>query len=430
MSRPLPHRGGRDPLPSSTTLMPDDPFDWNQPVHVPAFSRQPEDDEVVIGHPLRGSFLALPKEAVEILDLLAAGRSVAEARDEFALRHGETPDVQDLLSVLAQHEFVHRRGRPASAPEASVPPAGRFHFESLPQSWARLFVHPATLATVAVLIACSVAVAARNPEIVPGWRALVFPQSMGLMVLGLITAALLTTFFHEMAHLTAARARGVSCRLGIGHRLWILVAETDMSGLWTLPRRQRYLPLLAGMLLDAATAAVLLLVFHAAAIDLLVLPQLLLDFLRALWMIYALRIAWQFFFFVRTDVYYVCANAFGCKNLMRDSEDLLRSLALRLLGRPGAVDQSHIRSGERRAIRAYAVLWLVGRAFALVVLFTVSLPVLFDYVRIVVTNLRRGPAIGLGPYAESILIAAVSLTTTLAGFVLWLRSLRQGRRAS
>jgi hypothetical protein len=40
-----------------------------------------------------------------------------------------------------------------------------------------------------------------------------------------------TVFLHEMAHLVAARgAVGVSSRLGISHRLWYLVAETDMTG--------------------------------------------------------------------------------------------------------------------------------------------------------------------------------------------------------
>lgn len=406
------------------------PFDWDQPVHVPPFSRQAEDGEVVIGHPQRGTFLALPEDAVEILDLLAAGRSVAEARQEFERRHGEDPDIQDLLAVLARHGFVAGARPAGELAEGPAPPPLRFHFASLPERRARLFVHPLTLGTVAALVVWAGAVALRHPELVPGWQALVFGESTGPMILLLMAAALFTTFFHELAHLTAARARGVSSRLGIGNRLWMLVAETDLSGLWSLPRRQRYLPLLAGMILDAAGAALLILVLHVDAVGWVDLPARLLDFLRALWMVYFLRIAWQFFFFVRTDVYYVFANAFGCKSLMRDSEDLLRNLARRLLGRSAAVDQSHIRPAERRAIAAYAVLWLLGRVFALAVLFTVTLPVLVDYVRLVLADLRRGPVAGLASYAESLLIAVVSLTITFAGFALWLRGLRQGRRSS
>ena len=50
-------------------------------VEVFPFTRQPEGDEVVIGRPDIGVFLALPAEAVEILDDLAAGRSVGGFRD-------------------------------------------------------------------------------------------------------------------------------------------------------------------------------------------------------------------------------------------------------------------------------------------------------------------------------------------------------------
>lgn len=404
-------------------------FPWHDGVHVPPFTRQIEDGEVVIGHPQRAVFLALPVEAVEILDLLAAGRTVAEARDAYQSSHGEIPDIQDLLSTLADQGFVAASRASRGDVEQEAQPPVRFHFVSLPQSWARLAVHPVTGGIVLGLIASAAVVALRRPDLVPGWRALVFPRSTSAMVLLLMGAALLTTFFHEMAHLTVARARGISSRLGIGNRLWVLVAETDLSGLWSVPRRQRYLPLLAGMILDAATAALLILIFYADATGLLPLPVPLVGFLRALWMIYVLRIAWQFLFFVRTDIYYVFAAAFGCKNLMRDTEDFLRNTAHALLGRPLTVDQSSIRAGEWRAIRGYALLWLAGRGFAIVLLFTVTLPVLLSYVQILVTNIRNGPVAGGASYTESILIAATSLTVTLAGFALWFRSFRQSRRS-
>ena len=57
-------------------------------------------------------------------------------------------------------------------------------------------------------------------------------------------------FVHELAHLIAARAVGVNSRMGISHRLWYLVAETDLTGLWSVTRNQRYLPMLAGMIVD------------------------------------------------------------------------------------------------------------------------------------------------------------------------------------
>jgi putative peptide zinc metalloprotease protein len=268
-----PHVGADGPS-SGASSEPAAPVEhaWHEPVHVPPFTRQIEDGEVVIGHPERAVFLALPEEAMEILDLLGEGRTVAQARDAYQQRHDEVPDIQDLLSALAQQGFVAacRTEVPEVAGEA--PSVVRFHFASLPENWARLVVHPVTGGAILTLVGSALAVAFRHPDLVPGWQALVFPQSIGPMVLLLMVSALLTTFFHEMAHLTVARARGISSRLGIGNRLWVLVAETDLSGLWAVPRRQRFLPLLAGMILDTTSAALLILVFQAAAIGLLSLP--------------------------------------------------------------------------------------------------------------------------------------------------------------
>jgi len=52
-------------------------------VEILPFTRQPEGDEVVIGQPETGVFLALPAEALEILDDLGVGRSVGAPQANF-----------------------------------------------------------------------------------------------------------------------------------------------------------------------------------------------------------------------------------------------------------------------------------------------------------------------------------------------------------
>jgi hypothetical protein len=50
----------------------------------------------------------------------------------------------------------------------------------------------------------------------------------------------LTATVHELAHLAAARSLGVPARIGLSTRLFYLVAQTDVSGIWAAPRRARY----------------------------------------------------------------------------------------------------------------------------------------------------------------------------------------------
>ena len=63
---------------------------------------------------------------------------------------------------------------------------------------------------------------------------------------------------HECAHWLAARAVGVPARIRISRRLFFLAFETDLTGLWSVPRRRRFGAILAGMALDAAILAVVL----------------------------------------------------------------------------------------------------------------------------------------------------------------------------
>src|SRR5205823_1988045 len=105
--------------------------------------------------------------------------------------------------------------------------------------------------------------AAADPGIVPGPQALVFHAHIALMALALVAAAAAGLYLHELAHLLAARACGVPARIRPGRRLWFIVAETDMTGIWLASKRQRYLAFLAGPLADVVSAAVLLVLLWA-----------------------------------------------------------------------------------------------------------------------------------------------------------------------
>lgn len=409
------------------------PFGDDQRVAVQVFSRQQGGEEVIIGRADAGVFLALPPEAVQVLDDLAAGRTVGEARELYRQRHGETPDLGEFLELLAGKGFVRARAADAVGGEASTAtasgPVRKYHFENLPAWVARAFFGPVALALYALVIAAAAVAAALDPSLVPGRMALYFEHYRTPKLLAVIGFSVVTLFVHEMAHLLAARAVGVKARMGIGHRLWILVAETDLTGLWAVPKRQRYLPLLAGPLSDLVSGALLLLLLGAARHGLLHLPALAVELLRAVFFSYVLQFSWQFLMFVRTDFYYVVAAAFDCKNLMGDTEVFLRNLAARVVERP-PVDQSHIPAGERRVIRLYSLVWLAGRALAFAFLFMVALPLSVVYVVDVSAVLRAGLAAGPVAYVDTLLLTTFTLTLYAAGMVLWLRSLSRRWRFS
>jgi putative peptide zinc metalloprotease protein len=397
------------------------------------FTRQVEGEEVVIGRVDTGVFLSLPPDAIEILDLLAAGETVGGAQEIYRQRHGETPDMEDFLGFLQSKGFVRPwkdlpppPGATGAGPGAMAgpPQQRRYHFTNIPQSVAQALFGPVALLVMAFLIALATIAVAQAPVIFPGRSSLFFRHDKTLMMLGLVLIGYATVFIHEMGHLVAARARGVSSRIGINRRLWVLVAETDMTGLWSVPRQQRYLPMLAGPLVDLSSAAIMLLCLFAAYRHWIALPIPALELLSAMCFMYMMRLLWQCFLFVRTDFYYVIANFFGCKSLMQDTQVYIQNQILRLLAPARRrVDQSHLPEKERRVIHAYSWVWLLGRMLALVSLLFITIPVMLKYL----TSCSKGLLAGFsaGPYAffDALFTFTFIVVPIVIGLVWWLASM-------
>jgi putative peptide zinc metalloprotease protein len=396
-------------------------------VSVASFSRQTEGDGVIIGIAETGAFLVLPADAVEILDHLAAGKTVGEAQAAYLQKYGENPDMADFLQALEKKGFVRplASGFPAQGIQARLeaPRASqrRHHFDRIPRSVAAVLFGTTAVKICWLIIILAVLASAFEPGIVPDRNALYFARNRTLNAFSLFFLGYVAVFLHEMGHLIAARAVGVGSRMSIGHRLWILVAETDLTGLWSVPKQDRYLPLLAGPLVDAVSASLLLLTLFAHARAWIALPGAVAPLLEALVFLYIMRILWQCFFFVRTDFYYVIASFFNCRNLLADTETFLGNKLARF-GFLSPRGQDHIPPAEMRIIRAYSPIWLTGRLLAFWVLFFVTLPVAFRYLQDIVHTFRIGYSADAYAFVDSILLILLTLTPLAGGLYLWLRS--------
>ncbi|HEX7150008.1 MAG TPA: hypothetical protein VF618_00870 [Thermoanaerobaculia bacterium] len=390
-------------------------------VIVEPLSRQPEPDGILVGRKDTATFLLLPEEAVQILDDLATGMTVGEAQRRHQQQHGETPDMEDLLTAVEEAGFV----RPAGSAKSQATPALKaYHFEWISERWARRLTAKPLLLTGALLTLFAVAALILQPSIIPSWRAAYFPTNTAAGLLFLMVMGLFTTFLHEMGHLIAARARGVSCRFGIGNQLWFLTWETDMTGIWALPRTQRYLPILGGPIVDVFTASALIAGFFATANGWIAPSPTVMQFGKALLLIYLMRIVWQCYFFLRTDFYYAFSNLLGCRSLMQDTEDYLRNVRARWLRFGKPVDQQHVAPGEQRMIRAYSIIWVAGRAISFALLLFVQLPLLFYYIKLLVERVRNGTfSVNSDTSIVPIITAAFFSLFLLSGLALWLKQL-------
>ncbi|MBA2377691.1 MAG: hypothetical protein H0V75_16470 [Rubrobacter sp.] len=408
-------------------------------VSVYPFTRQPDGDEVIIGHLDTAVFLVLPSDALELLDFLAVGKTVGQAQSLYQEKYSEVPDMNDFLDTLERKGFVRFlavgesdqtavaiKTSPVILRPTPTKPV-RYHFAKFPQSLARRLLSRPILVSCGVLIGLALSAIAVEPSVMPGWSAYFFNKNLTLMGLILMMVSLIKVFLHEMAHLVAARAVGVSSRLGISNRMWVLVAETDMTGIWGVPRKQRYLPLLAGPLLDAVCASALTLILFAYSRGWLVLHLVVFQLSRAMLLTYLLGLLWQCYFFVRTDFYYVVANFFNCKSLMKDTEIFLHNQMARIIPSLRKVDQSHIGALEMQVIRWYALVWLIGRAAAVASLIFIGIPLIWNYYLAIFAASRNGYQANHYAFIDA-LIMAVMLIPQIVGFWLWILNSRTIRR--
>jgi putative peptide zinc metalloprotease protein len=397
-------------------------------VFVYPFSCQKEGEDIVIGIVERNVFIALPADALEILENLRSGETIGRSRELYISKFNEVPDMDDLLGILEAKGFISSsRGATESeiteaAGNTSISASIAHHFEWIGQPLAACLFGRRSLKVYSLIVATGMVFAALDPSLIPGRDSLYFAEYRAPRAVLLFLLSYLTIFVHELAHLIAARAVGIGARMGISHRLWFLVAETDLTGLWSVPKRDRYIPFIAGPIIDTVSASLLYIFVYLCIRGPIRAPVPLLQFLQAMIFLYLMRLVWQCFFFTRTDFYYVIANLFGCRNLLGDTEAFLRNQLsrLRILKFKG---RREVPPSEMRVVRVYAPLWLLGRALAFGILFYVTLPVSFKYLHAIISGLQEGLSSHSYEFVDSLVLGILSLVPFFIGLGFWLNSI-------
>jgi hypothetical protein len=344
-----------------------------------------EGREMTVGRADVDGYAVLPAEGANLLRRLEAGLTPAEAAGWYEQTYGEHVDIDDFLDRLDELGFLRD-------PDEAAHPAP-------PVRWRRLgaaVFSPAGGGCLALaLIACAI-VMLRSPELVPSYHDLFFTHYMTVMELAMIVGQLPLVLLHEMAHMLAGRRLGLRTQLSVARRLDYIVFITAMDGLVTVPRRKRYLPMLAGMMADLLVFAVLIGVADVTRrTD--GTPSLASDIALAFAYLTLLRLAWQFFFYLQTDLYYVLVTVLGCVDLQGTARAVLRDRLGRALRRPVSPDHrtnSHPR--DLAVARWYSWLLPVGWAASIAILIAGVIP---TTVHVMLTVGDR--FIGSGPHSAA-----------------------------
>lgn len=347
---------------------------------VVTLTMQPSGEQWLVGNPAEGEFYQFPSEGVHVLRLLQQGQNLDAIKTDCRQKFTEHMDVDEFVGQLLEIGFIHPVTQTRTAASAAPPvrTGGTIKF-SMQQKVARRFFSPPALLAYLIIIGSALALMVAEPQLRPNFSALYFPEHLSITLVALLVLYSFMSLLHEFGHLIATARCGVTSTLGLGNRLWMIVAEADLTNIYTLPQKQRYLPLLAGMAVDCLNICAITLLI--ATLQRFGVNAFAIHLLQALILQIMISISWQFNFFLKTDVYFLLCNYFSYPDLDLEARHYIRSLVHKysggLLGRKPEPCSYY----RLQVLRYFTAFWIGGRVLALSFFAAVIIPTLSGYMQ-------------------------------------------------
>lgn len=305
-------------------------------------------------------FYEMPIPSVDAIELINQSINLEEIECTLKLKYPEDEiDILEFVNQLVEFELVSKLdGKEITR---SNGPKGELGYSWIPINFGKFFFNKITVKLYMAFLAASAVLLILKPNLFPHYKDLFVFNLMIENVAAWLIITFLLVILHEFGHVLAVRSEGLPARIELGHRLFFVVLETDMSQVWKLPAEKRNKLYLAGMYFDMAVLFIVLTAQFFISEE-----SILTGLLKLVVLDTFIRLLYQAAVFMKTDLYYVFENWTGCYNLMENGQNYL-SKWLPFL----KVSHTETFAGEEKVVRGYAVFYLTG------VLLTVAIAVYY-----------------------------------------------------
>jgi len=308
-----------------------------------------EKKNFIVEDELTSAFYEMPEVCISAIELINKDIPLQEIEKSLILQYPEEDiDIIGFVNQLIDFDLVSEINGVAITQAPKVNSETGFNW--IPKNLGSFFFPSFSSYLYLALLFASIGLLLYNPALFPRYSDLfVFDLMLQNIVVVLIITFVLV-LLHEFGHVLAVRSEGLPAKIEVGHRLFLVVLETDMSHVWKLPADKRNKLYLAGMYFDSVVLFIGLLGQMFTSENALLVGLLKLVVLDTF-----IRLVYQAAVFMKTDLYYVIENRTGCYNLMENGRNFLARWLPFL-----RVPQTETFAGEERFVRAYSSFYLVG----------------------------------------------------------------------
>jgi hypothetical protein len=338
-------------------------------------SVQKEGDEYTVGDPNINVFIRVPLEAVLVLNELNGEKNVNDIQKYLMEQKGLEIDVLDFISSLLELQLVYSIDGEiiSNNLRTNIDPPNKIALKIGKILFNKLFLYLYGFISVTTVLFLVF-----NPRFIPSYKDIFVLNDVGLNMAIFFIVSWILNFTHESAHYLASIRYEIPVKFNLSLRLYWLVIEADMTGLWSISKNKRYVAYLAGMAWDFVILFLALMI-QIFCTDFAYLSK----FASMISLILIFRSIWQFLVFLRTDVYYVIINMINSTNIHGNSKLYL----LKTFGKHYENEWNQLSSSEQFYAKYFCFTYVIGATLALALLVFYSLPGTYLTVKLAVTQI-------------------------------------------
>jgi putative peptide zinc metalloprotease protein len=296
-----------------------------------------------------GEFFEMPELCIIAINKINDGLCLDEIEDELKLQFpSEEVNLLEFAEQLLELEMVEEvDGEKIQFLQRNQEKLGLTFFSS---KLGKFFFSKTSKVGYVSLFLLNIMIFSLNPHLFPHFRdVFIFDFMFQNIIIWLIIGGILV-LIHELGHILAIRAHELPTKLEVGHRLFFIVLETDLSLGWKLKAKERIFVYFAGMCFDNVVLFIALIaqIFFQNA------PELFTSILAFIALDVVIRLIYQCCVYMKTDLYYALENLTGCHNLMENTKDIIFKRK----------EVTTIFDGELRTIKIYSVFYFLGLALS------------------------------------------------------------------